>query len=281
MSAPIQMMWVEGPLNALERLSMESFLRCGHPVHLYVYHRVTGIPAGVTVLDGRAILPESRICRYGPAAGPGAGSLALFANIFRYALLQLRGGVWSDCDMVCLRPLDAVISADYVFATEYRDRTRQMMLANNCLLKAPAASPFIADCNSIAMNVDVATVGWGQLGPSMVTALVRKHALESFLTPPWTFSPLGWWEFWRLVDDTPLDWDDATFTLHCFNEMWRRFGLDKNARYGAHSPLELLKEKYALGTATPDSPGNIGEGVESRIEKVEAPDVGAIQRLTQ
>ena len=52
---------------------MASFMQCGHPVHLYVYGQVDGVPQGVTVLDGRAILPEERICRYGPAAGPGAG----------------------------------------------------------------------------------------------------------------------------------------------------------------------------------------------------------------
>ena len=86
MLAPIQMLWVEGPLSALERLSMASFIRCGHPVQLYVYGQVSAVPEGVTVLDGRSILPEERICRYGPAAGPGEGSLALFANLFRYAL---------------------------------------------------------------------------------------------------------------------------------------------------------------------------------------------------
>ena len=63
MSLPIQMLWVEGPLSPLERLSMQSYLRCGHPVHLYVYRDVTGIPAGVTIVDGRSVLPEDRICR--------------------------------------------------------------------------------------------------------------------------------------------------------------------------------------------------------------------------
>jgi hypothetical protein len=247
MSAPIQMMWVEGPLSALERLSMQSFLRCGHPVHLYVYHQVSGIPDGVTVLDGRSILPESRICRYGPAAGKGAGSLALFANLFRVVLLDQRGGIWSDCDMVCLKPLDDVMRADYVFATEYRDPTRGIVMANNCFMKAPAGSPFTAACASITLSADMDNMPWGQLGPTMVTALVREHVLERFLAPPWMFSPLGFWEFRRLVDDTPLALNEATFTMHCFNEMWRRNGLDKNARYGARSPYEWLKAKF--GTA--------------------------------
>jgi hypothetical protein len=258
MPAPIQMLWVEGPLSPLERLSIASFMQCGHPVHLYVYGQVDGVPEGVTVLDGRSILPEGRICRYGPAAGPGAGSLALFANLFRYALLDRQGGVWSDCDIVCLKPLEDAVAADYVIATEYRDNTRQVALANNCLLKVPARSPFIAECNAIAMSVDVEKSRWGELGPRMVTALVGKHALERFLAPPWRFSPLGWWEFRRLVEDTALQWPDVTLALHSFNEMWRRAGLDKHARYGAQSPFEQLKAQYLTGS---EEAGRRGDAV--------------------
>jgi hypothetical protein len=243
MLTPIQMLWVEGPLSALERLSIVSFMRFGHAVHLYVYGQVDAVPEGVTVLDGRSILPEARICRYGPSAGPGEGSLALFANLFRYALLEQRGGIWSDCDMVCLKPLEDVIAADYVIATEYRDSGRQALRANNCLLKVPAKSPFIAECNAIAMSADVEKSVWGELGPSMLTAMVRKHGLERVVAPPWQFSPLAWWEASRLIEDVVPKWPDATLAVHCYNELWRRAGWDKNARYGAHSPFELLKAK--------------------------------------
>lgn len=240
---------------------MASFMRCGHPVHLYVYGQVGGVPEGVTVLDGRAILPAERICRYGPAGGPGAGSLALFANLFRYALLNRHGGVWSDCDMVCLKPLGDVIAADYVIATEYRDRRRHVAIANNCLLKAPAGSPFIAECNTIAMNADLEKSAWGELGPAMMTVLVRKHAIERFLAPPWRFSPIGWWEFRRVVDDAAVQWPDASLTLHCFNEMWRRSGLDKYARYGAQSPFERLKAEYLIGSEEAASRGDAARAV--------------------
>ena len=254
MVMPIQMLWVEGPLSSLERLSMASFMRWGHAVHLYIYGQVDNVPEGVTVLDGRLILPEERICRYGPAAGPGEGSLALFANIFRYALLERHGGIWSDCDVVCLKPLDDVIAADYVIATEYRDRGKQALLANNCLLKVPVGSPFIAECNAIAMKADTRKTVWGELGPFMLTAMVRKHGLERVVAPPWRFSPLAWWEASRLVEDAVVQWPDATLAVHCYNEIWRRAGLDKNARYGEHSPYELLKAKYLIGAENVDTP---------------------------
>jgi hypothetical protein len=86
----------------------------------------------------------------------------------------------------------------------------------------------------------------------MLTVMVRKHALEHLIAPPWRFSPLGWWEFPRLVEDVVLQWPDDTLAVHCFNEMWRRAGLDKNARYGAHSPFELLKAQYLTGAEDAD-----------------------------
>jgi hypothetical protein len=150
--------------------------------------------------------------------------------------------------MVCLKPLDTTLAADYLIATEYRDATRQIALANNCLLKVPAQSPFIAECNAIATSVDLEKCGWGELGPKMITAMVGKHELQRFLAPPWAFSPLGWWEFRRLVENTPLRWPDVTLALHSFNEMWRRSGVDKHARYGAQSPFERLKARYLAGS---------------------------------
>jgi hypothetical protein len=83
----------------------------------------------------------------------------------------------------------------------------------------------------------------------MLTVMVRKHALERFLAPPWRFSPLGWWEFRRVIEDAAMKWPDGTLSLHCFNEMWRRSGLDKNARYAAHSPFERFKARYLADSA--------------------------------
>jgi hypothetical protein len=261
------MLWVEGPLSPLERLCMASFMRCGHPVHLYVYGEVCGVPEGVTVLDGRSILPADRICRYGPAAGSGEGSLALFANLFRYALLARHGGIWSDCDMVCLKPLDDLVAADYVIVTEWRDRKREVAFANNCLLKVPAGSPFIAECNSIAMGADPQQSKWGDLGPTMLTVMVRKHGLEHVLVPPWRCSPLAWWEFGRLVEDAPLRWPDDTLAVHCFNEMWRRAGLDKSVNYAPRSPFELLKAQYLTGVKVVDIPGGVTAAPSGTVQR--------------
>ena len=52
----IQTLWIGGELSVLEQLSLASFLKNGHGVHLYTYDGVTGAPAGTEIRDGREIL---------------------------------------------------------------------------------------------------------------------------------------------------------------------------------------------------------------------------------
>jgi hypothetical protein len=107
----IQSLWVGGRLSAMERLCISSFLRNGHPFHLYVYQETAGIPPGTVVLDGNAILPASRIFTYREHK-----TYAGFANFFRYKLLLESGGWFVDADLVCVKPFD--FAEDYVFSSE-------------------------------------------------------------------------------------------------------------------------------------------------------------------
>ena len=61
----------------------------------------------------------------------------------------------------------------------------------------------------------------------------------------------------RLVEDIVLQWPDATLAVHCFNEMWRRAGLNKSARYGARSPYELLKARYLCAAGDAEIQGDM------------------------
>ena len=68
------MLWIGSRLSALERLSIASFLANGHPVHLYAYGPIEGIPAGTTLRDAREILPESEVFTYSEGFGKGSPS---------------------------------------------------------------------------------------------------------------------------------------------------------------------------------------------------------------
>src|SRR5262245_37671742 len=101
---PIQALWIGDSLSPLERLSMMSFVACGHPYHLYTYSIIPDIPIGVATMNANEIIPEERIFRH--QSGKHAGSLAAFSDWFRFELLYRFGGWWADTDVVCLKPLN-------------------------------------------------------------------------------------------------------------------------------------------------------------------------------
>lgn len=239
------MLWVRGPLSTLERLSIVSHLRHGHPVRLFSYDRIADLPAGTIWEDARAILPESAVVA---SANPGShGSLATFSNLFRYTLLLERGGVWSDCDSVLLKPLDFADSMPYFFSSEPARQAesdgRQAARVNNGAIKVPAGAPMMRHLVDAVSAQDVATAEWTAMGPSAMHRAASDAGLLDRVLAPEVFCPIAWWEMPRLVSGIAL-LPPGTYAVHFWNEMWRRNFLDKNAAYDPLSLFERLKAHY-------------------------------------
>lgn len=245
MSLPeIQMLWVNGTLSKLERLSIASYLDNGHPVRLFSYEPIPDLPEGAIPEDARTILPESAV--FTNPSPDGYGGLAMFSNFFRYQLLLQRGGVWSDCDLVCIKPLTFASDMEYFFASE-RKPTEQnaasVFQITNCVFKAPAGSSVIARTLEIAQAVDRPTAPWGSTGPRALHQAVAELDLNRFVLAPEVINPITWWQISTLV--TGLEFLPANaHTVHFYNEMWRRNFLDKNADYDPLSLFERLKSHY-------------------------------------
>ena len=63
---------------------------------------------------------------------------------------------------------------------------------------------------------------------------------------PWkTFNPIGFEQVGMLFDETFGEINlEESYSLHLWNEMWRRFNIDKNQQYDSNCLLEKLKKKY-------------------------------------
>ena len=224
----------------MERLSISSFLRHGHDVHLYVYGPVDGIPPGTVVRDGNEILPESRIFFYREHGSPSG-----FANFFRYKLLLDRGGWWVDTDTICLRPFD--FDGEYVFASE---RSRDAATVSAGMIKAPRGSAAMAFAWDVCNAKDPATLRWGETGPALTKAAVERFGLHDAVQPPEVFCPLPWWEWRRLIDgDDAVELPPESFAVHLWNEMWRRNEVDKDAAFDPRCLFERLKRNAAVPAA--------------------------------
>jgi hypothetical protein len=237
MSGVIQALWIGVELSSMEQLSLRSFLANGHEVHLYVYGDVEGVPRETVLRDGNEILPASRIFQYRDFA-----SYAGFSNYFRYRLLQLRGGWWIDTDTVCLRSLSD-LDGDYVFAAEQHGDTT---FVSSAVIKAPAGSAPMEWAWSACDARDPSTIRWGETGPRLLAEAVKHFGLESFVQPVESFCPIGYAEWDRVLDPVAPALPGTPRTVHLWNEMWRRAGRDKNARYDPRCLYEQLRHRYGL-----------------------------------
>jgi hypothetical protein len=242
--APIQMLWIGPRFSTLERLSVASFLANGHPVHLYAYGPIEGVPAGTTLLDARAVYPESAIYTY--PEGWGKGSPAAFANQFRYRLLFEHGGAWSDTDMVCLRPFTFLDELPIATASQRMPPANGQpgeVRCNPCFINAPKGHPALGECLERCLAHDPAALKWGATGPDLVTEAFVNRGLASSVLLPDVLCPV---DFWRVTElcTRPFLPHAMSHAVHLWNEMWRFARLDKDGSYPPGSGFETLKRRY-------------------------------------
>ncbi len=198
---------------------LESFLRIGHPIHLYCYTKPTGIPSGVTLYRASDILSEDKIFLHSSTSGAGTGSVAGFADMFRYKLLYELGGYWTDTDMFCLRSLPQ----EEIVIAQAGDSSGAKT-ANNCLLRLPAGHPLAMQCFKDVSDANKNSLKFGDSGPKLVQKMMAELHIETGLFPVEAFCPLNWGDFKTLAE--PGEIPEQSFTIHLWNECWRRDKMD-------------------------------------------------------
>lgn len=237
----IQGLWIGPELSVMEQLSVSSFLLNGHEYHLYVYDELRNVPAGTVVRDASEILPSSSIFQYKHQA-----SYAGFANFFRYKLLSERGGWWADTDMICLKPFD--FTEEHVFSSEM---CRGEEVITSGIIKAPIGSPVMAYAWEVCQKKNPQELVWGETGPRLMAEAVGKFSFSNFKKPFQVFCPLDYSEWHRVLEpDHEMTFDETTYAIHLWNEMWRASGQDKNAQYNPACLYERLKRKHLIRRGT-------------------------------
>ena len=235
MADVIQALWIGDRLSVMERLCISSFLRHGHAFHLYVYQETAGIPTGTVILDGNQILPASRIFTY-----KGQKTYAGFANFFRYKLLLEKGGWFVDADTICVKPFDFPL--EFVFSSE---GINGRQLVNLGAIKVPPGSHIMQYAWDACQRMDPRKLKWSQCGPTLLGKAVDAFSLERYVKPWEVFCPIHF-SVWETMLDPAVQWslDDETHAIHLWNELWRRSGRDKDARYPKECLYEQLKQLY-------------------------------------
>lgn len=237
----VSSLWIGDSLSPFERACVQSFLQRGYEFHLYCYGPLANVPAGCELRDAAAILPELNVIRY--TRGPGKGSVALFANMFRYRLIQAIGGWWVDMDMFCLS--DSLPDAGVVLARE------DAQGLNCAIMRFPRGHEAmrIAYEECVARKDDVE---WGDTGPRLLTRLAAQFGLGDCVFAEQVFYPLHYRHFWFLFDPRRTAFiaerlRDAA-AIHLWHNMITRANLDKSVLPPEGSMLHNLYE-WTIGTA--------------------------------
>ena len=235
---PIQCLWIGDTLSNLEATCLASFIWHGHPLHLYCYQDISNLPSGVALMDANTVLPESDIFYYADRE-----TVSGFANLFRYKLLSEKGGIWVDCDVICLRPF--LFQQEHVFPTERPDQV------SNFVLKAPANSPVLNAAYQIASEFDRETIRFGQTGPILLNFLASKFDLSRCTMHHDVFCPIPYQSYQELLSSGGMEARsellESAYGLHLWNEMWRLGGIDKNGTFPESSIYGAMQLKYLDG----------------------------------
>ncbi len=256
----INMFWTGERLQLLARLSMVSYLAAGHRVHLHCYQTVEDVPDGVTLVDAAETVEKSYATSL---LGGRRGAPALLADYFRLNLLAKGEGIWSDADMVCLKPVRLDISAPLFGRQDART-------INNALLYLPAVSPIISDILAgftpnvipgwlnfnrkrqlwmkrlIGQKFGPTDHYWGTFGPQALTALARKHGVFDKAAPVEVFYP---YDHTRALEVFAPNTDiaqfvtDETLCFHLWNEKLRDI---RHERPASTSAIGQLLARYGL-----------------------------------
>lgn len=201
---PIIASFWHGPLSWLEHLSITSFVAQGHKVDIYSYAPQGELPKGAEWKDAETVVPRARLFFYKGHGTPGA-----FSDLFRMNLMRQERGIWADCDVYCVKPLDDL--GDYIFSWERPGSI------NGAVLHIPSDAPLLDDLMSIfdldnrplfephlplGRRLEVAArrlmgdpvtpayMQYGATGPFALTHFVPKHGLLDKVLPRSVFYPV-------------------------------------------------------------------------------------------
>lgn len=154
-----------------------------------------------------------------PSLTPEASIPQFISDVMRYEILEQHGGVYVDCDMECLRPIDLLVEDVECFAAwELQDR----WIGNAILGAAPGALfmqrliemlPWSVESNR-RKRPNIST------GPQFLTRQYRGHEEELTVLPQAWCYPAAWHEFQRSTEDFPRAW-----TKHHWGNARRKAGM--------------------------------------------------------
>lgn len=238
----LHMLWVNGELTKLEILSLSSFVKNRFSVNLWTYNSQISVPSGVNVRDARDIIPEERVFY------SKSGSLAPFSDLFRYKVLLAEPGLWCDADVICLTSASEFLSiGTEAFLVSERLSVPGSLKVNGNVIFSPdkADQEFVKLALTISESLDPAKISGLEIGPKLMTNLFQSFpSLRPRVMHPKFANGINPWDCPEALLKPKGRIPKGAIFVHCFNEIWRQKGIDKNGAYPKGSIMWNLERQY-------------------------------------
>ena len=206
----------------------------GHNFVLYSYE-APKVPEGTTLKHADEIIERNYLFDWRGSWGP-------FSDVFRYALLEKKGGWWVDTDVVCVG--NQFPCFDIAFAEE------QPGSIANGQMKFPKYHPALRVLLKRAEQIRLNQRDRVELGPKLLTQVVCDERLKAHAVETNMFYPLHWLEtykFWlpRYCSEI-VRRSKQSVGLHLYGSqvLWPKY-----LQPPAGSYLELLFNKFPFHSA--------------------------------
>ena len=184
----------------------------------------------------RRSCPNSAVFHYKNPDGTKR-SVAAFANLFRYTLLERLGGWWVDTDVL---RLDPPLPERALFVGWQDEKT-----ACNAILRAPPHHPLIAAARRRTQDAETETLVWGATGPKLITEIVAEKGLSAAVAAREVAYPTHWREYALAVESKSLEDMRRRVRIAPFLHLWQEmFRLKSDGRLDAPEPGSFLDGEY-------------------------------------
>ena len=254
MEKAIAMLWMRGRLSFLEGLCIRSFQDAGHPVVLYSYEELDGVPDGVECRSAADVLAERDEIVHGKSGSP-----APHADLFRYRLLSQNDDlIWADTDAYCRKPFATDTGHFYGWESDHEVNIGVLGLPSDSETLARLVE-FTSDEYAIPHFLDPAYVAeleaakargepvhvgdqvWAVWGPKAFTHFLHetgeiRHALPQVALYPYAFSERR--KLFRPGVDHAGVITDETLSIHLYGRRARKRLAEKD--HGLPHPDSLI-----------------------------------------
>lgn len=201
--------WYGSELGELEKLCINSWIKNGYEFYLWLYDDIE-VPENVIIENANNIVSFNQYFTYNE--GHTRGTPVAFSNLFRTQLLYQIGGLYSDLDMLCLKPYD--FNKRFVFS-EQVDSGWDYHVATCILYSKNKEEKIFDDWSDWIISKKSKIITHGDLGPNLLTKLIIEHDLKKYVLPKEYFCPVDWQSYKEI-----FDYKGDSYGIHLFSSLW-------------------------------------------------------------